>query len=81
MTRPYWLDEHGQRVRTRPCPIPKCDREWPQYRSRLQHLIMAGWRPMKPMLIVNWCGHGQEFIPWPEKDGLWVLVPILGEAT
>jgi hypothetical protein len=35
-------------------------------RSRLQHLIMAGW---KPMLVVNWYGHGQEFIPWPETDG------------
>jgi hypothetical protein len=32
------------------------------YRKRLQHLIMAGW---KPMLVVNWCGHGQQFIPWP----------------
>jgi hypothetical protein len=25
------------------------------YRHRLQHLIMAGW---KPMLVVNWCGQG-----------------------
>lgn len=36
-------------------------REWPKYRHRLQHLIMAGWKPMKPMLIVNWCGHSQQF--------------------
>jgi hypothetical protein len=35
------------------------------YRHRLRHLILAGWKPMKPMLVVNWCGHGQQFIPWP----------------
>jgi hypothetical protein len=28
------------------------------------------------MAVVNWCGHGQEFVPWPEKDGYWVLVPV-----
>ena len=48
---------------------------------RLPHLIMAGWKPMKPMLVVNWCGHGQRFIPWPEADGYWTLVPVLGEAA
>jgi len=42
---------------------------------------MAGWKPMKPMLVVNYCGHGQQFFPWPEPDGLWVLVPIIGEAA
>ena len=36
---------------------------------------------MKPMLDVNWCGHSQQVIPWPEKDGYWKLVPILGEVT
>jgi hypothetical protein len=74
---PIWLDEHGQRVTTRPCPRPKCDREWPVYRHRLPHLIMAGWKPMKPMLVLNWCGHSQQFIPWPEADGYWRLVPVL----
>ena len=26
-------------------------------------------------ILVNWCGHGQEFIPWPEADaiGRWCL--------
>jgi hypothetical protein len=24
----------------------------------LRQLIMAGWKPMKPMYVVNWCGHG-----------------------
>jgi len=32
---------------------------------------------MNPMLVVNWCGHGQQYIPWPERDGYWTLVPIL----
>jgi hypothetical protein len=32
---------------------------------------------MTPMVVVNWCGHGQEFVPWPEKDGYWVLVPVV----
>jgi hypothetical protein len=31
---------------------------------------------MKSMLIVNSCGHGQEFIPWPEAHDYWVLVPV-----
>jgi hypothetical protein len=80
MTPPIWLDEHGQHVPTRPCLIPKCDREWPVYRHRLRLLIMAGWKPMKPMLVVNWCGHGQQFVPWLEKDGYWRLVPVVGET-
>jgi len=45
-------------------------------RHCLQHLIPAGWKPIKPMLVVNWCGHGQQFIPWPEADGYWTLVPV-----
>lgn len=78
MAPPIWLDERGQRVPTRQCF--KCEREWPVYRHRLRHLIMAGWK-MNPMLaVVNWCGHGQEFIPWPEADGYWTLVPVLTEA-
>jgi hypothetical protein len=28
------------------------------------------------MLVVNWCGHGQQFIPGPEADGYWTLVPV-----
>jgi hypothetical protein len=38
---------------------------------------MNGWKPMKTMLIVNWCGHGQQFIPWRDADGYWTLVPII----
>jgi hypothetical protein len=42
MTPPVWLDEHGQRVPTRKCSVPRCDREWSVYRHRLQHLVMIG---------------------------------------
>jgi hypothetical protein len=31
--------------------------------------------------IVNLCGHGQQFIPWPEAYGYWMLVPVVGKAT
>ena len=31
------------------------------------------------MVVVNWCG--QEFVPWPEKDGYWVLVPVVKEVA
>jgi hypothetical protein len=48
---PIWLDEHGQRRPTRPCP--KCDREYPVLRLRYEHLGMNGWKPMKTMLIAN----------------------------
>jgi hypothetical protein len=28
--------------------------------------------------IVNWCGHSQDFVAWPEADGYWLLVPGVG---
>ncbi len=37
---------------------------------------MNGWKPMKTMQFVNWCGHGQEFMPWPQVNGYWLLVPV-----
>jgi hypothetical protein len=64
MASPIWLDEHGQRRPTRPCP--KCGREEPVLRLRYEHLRMNGWKPMKTMVVVNWCGHGKEFLPVPE---------------
>ena len=26
-------------------------------------------------------GHGQEFVPWPENDGYWILVPVVEAVT
>jgi hypothetical protein len=43
---------------------------------RFEHLMSTGW-PTQPMVVVNWCGHGQEFVPRPEKDSYWVLVPVV----
>jgi hypothetical protein len=41
---------------------------------------MNGWKPVKTFSIVNWCGHGQEFQPWLQADGYWLLVPMMGTA-
>jgi hypothetical protein len=38
---------------------------------------MGTGSPTTPMVVVNWCGHPQEFVPRPEKDGYWVLVPVV----
>jgi len=38
---------------------------------------MTGWaKPSQVMKIVNWCGHSQDFVAWPEADGYWRLVPV-----
>jgi hypothetical protein len=42
--------------------------------------MWTGW-PTTPMVVVNWCGHRQEFVPWPEKDGYWTLVPVVEAAA
>ena len=42
--------------------------------------MLAG-RAYRVESYVNWCGHGQEFVPWPEKDGYWMLVPVVGVAA
>ncbi len=48
----------------------------PERRYRFEHLMWTGW-PTTPMVVVNWCGRGQEFVPWPDKDGYWTLVPVV----
>ncbi len=37
---------------------------------------MIGWKPLGTVQIVEWCGHGHEYVPWPEPDGYWRLVPM-----
>jgi hypothetical protein len=73
---PIWVDDQGRRVPTRPCPEPGRTREWAIRRYRFEHLPWSGW-PTQPMFVVNWCGHGQQFVPWPEADGYWTLVPVV----
>ncbi len=40
----------------------------------------AAWRPLKLFFVMSWCGHGDDYVPWLQADGLWLLVPMLGEA-
>jgi hypothetical protein len=77
MTPPIWLDEHGQRRPTYPCP--RCGREAPLFRFRVEHLKLVGWRLFAVASYTNWCGHGNEYVPWPEPDGYWRLVPMMSE--
>jgi hypothetical protein len=79
MVPPIWLDESGHTRPVRSCL--RCGREAPVYRFRLEILPRVGWRLFAPAEYVNWCGHAQEFIPLPERDGSCWLVPIDGEAT
>ena len=44
------------------------------------HLRHIGWQLFRPATYVNWCGHGQEVIPFPLADGRVTFVPVLGEA-
>ncbi len=44
-------------------------------------LTHAGWRADQGETSVNWCGHGQEVIPVPDREGGVWLIPVLGEAT
>ncbi len=54
---------------------------WPEHRYRYECLRMNGWNPVKTLSVVNWCGYGQEFQPWLQADGYWLLVPVVGEAV
>jgi hypothetical protein len=29
------------------------------------------------MIVVNWSGNGQRFVPWPEAARLWALMPVV----
>jgi len=31
--------------------------------------------------MMNWCGHGHDYLPWLQSDGWWLLVPVLSEAV
>jgi len=80
MAPPYWVDENGRRVPTRPCPRPGCGREYPLHRYRHETLRLIGWPLYRVASFINWCGHRQEFIPVPDGDGRARYIPIIGEA-
>jgi len=48
---------------------------------RVGHLRHVRWQLFKVVRYVNWCGAGQEIIPFPLADGRVTFVPVLGEAT
>ena len=79
MVPPIWLDETGAPLPTRPCL--RCGRPTPIVRYRISTVKNVGWQLFAPCLVVEWCGHSQEWIPMPASDGWIDLVPILGEAT
>ncbi len=79
MAPPIWLDDQGGRQPTRPCA--KCGKDEPVRRLRFDHLRMIGWKALGTVQTVEWCGHGQEFIPVPDDDGWCWMIPVLGEAA
>ncbi len=48
---------------------------------RTSDLMLLRWQPLQTCKIVEWCGHGQEFIPVPDDDGWCRLIPVLGEVS
>jgi hypothetical protein len=61
---------------------PRCGAAVPIHHPRLEHLRMLGWRMFAEATAVNWCGHAQAWVLWPDVDGETVrLVPIVGEAA
>jgi hypothetical protein len=76
---PIWLDEDGQKRKTRRCWT--CGSEVPVMRYRSETLRQLGWQPCKTQMVVEWCGHAQEYAPWREADGYWRMVPVFGEAS
>lgn len=63
-------------------PCPRCGCVVGQFLGfRVEHLKPVGWQAYRVESYVNWCGHGQEVIPFPRPDGFVELVPVLGEAT
>jgi hypothetical protein len=49
----------------------------PVSRYRTETLRQLGWQLCKTQVVVEWCGHAQEYVPWPEADGYWRMVPVL----
>lgn len=78
MSPPTWLDSSGRPCPTTPCQ--RCGRAAPLWPIRLEHLRLIGWQLFRAAEYVNWCGHGQEVIPWPAAGGWARLVPLVGEA-
>jgi hypothetical protein len=44
---------------------------------RVDDLPYVGWTPCRVATYVNWCGHVQAAIPWPQANGSVRLIPVL----
>jgi len=73
MVPPKWPGEP-----TSTCP--RCGSIIGPMNLRAEHLRMVGWEAYRVQSYVNWCGHGQEVIPFHRPDGSVQLVPVLGAA-
>jgi hypothetical protein len=45
-------------------------------RFRAADLRRHGWAPPQTLQIPDWCGCSTEYLPLPEGDGWWRLIPI-----
>ena len=75
---PIWLDAHGHRRPTLACWT--CGREVAPMRFRGAALRPHGWAAPRTLQIPDWCGRSTEYLPMPESDGRWILVPIWDPA-
>ena len=77
MTHPRWTDSNGHH--SPPAPVSDV-----YFHTRLPHGPRGceeEWMDsLPPTIVVHWCGHGQEVLPIPAKDGKCDLVPVIGEA-
>src|SRR4029450_2390783 len=71
MPSPIWLDAAGRPRPTRPCP--RCGVTVPiETELDLASARALGWTPGQSGGVVEWCGHGTEFLPSP-----WGLLPVV----
>jgi hypothetical protein len=75
---PYWVDERGRRLPKKPCP--KWGANVGPLRLRVEHLRHLDWTAYQVERYQNWCGDGQEIIPFPRADGLVLFIDVIGEA-
>jgi hypothetical protein len=62
-------------------PCPRCGAIAKILRLSLADLRRNGFALYQEGAYVNWCGHGQPFVPLLVAEDLAELVPVLGEAT
>ena len=48
---------------------------------RVDDLPYVGWTPHRVVTYVNWCGHEQAAIPWPQPNGSVRLIPSCSAVT